>query len=99
VGTLVLEACTPRAGDAALLRALPDDKRVGIGVVNQKDPAVEGVDAIAARIQAARDLFGDERLLLNPDCGFATFADNPIASAAIAEAKLAAIVAARERAR
>ena len=30
--------------------------------------------------------------MLNPDCGFATFADNPIASSGIAEMKLAAIV-------
>jgi 5-methyltetrahydropteroyltriglutamate--homocysteine methyltransferase len=30
-------------------------------------------------------------VLLTPDCGFATFADNPVASAPIAEAKLRAI--------
>ena len=36
-------------------------------------------------------LFGAERVLLNPDCGFATFADNPVASARVAEAKLRAI--------
>jgi len=33
-------------------------------------------------------------VLLNPDCGFATFADNPIASARLAEAHLAAIAGA-----
>jgi 5-methyltetrahydropteroyltriglutamate--homocysteine methyltransferase len=33
-------------------------------------------------------LFGVDRVLLNPDCGFATFADNPIAPAAVAEEKL-----------
>jgi 5-methyltetrahydropteroyltriglutamate--homocysteine methyltransferase len=37
-------------------------------------------------------IFGPDRVLLNPDCGFATFADNPLASAQVAEAKLAAIV-------
>jgi 5-methyltetrahydropteroyltriglutamate--homocysteine methyltransferase len=31
---------------------------------------------------------------LNPDCGFATFADNPVTSAATAESKLAVISAA-----
>ena len=36
-------------------------------------------------------MFGADRLLLHPDCGFATFADNPICGAATAEAKLAAI--------
>jgi len=36
-------------------------------------------------------LFGKDRVLLTPDCGFATFADNPLASDKIAEAKLAAL--------
>jgi 5-methyltetrahydropteroyltriglutamate--homocysteine methyltransferase len=36
---------------------------------------------------------------LNPDCGFATFADSPLASAAVAERKLAMIVAAARRLR
>jgi 5-methyltetrahydropteroyltriglutamate--homocysteine methyltransferase len=35
---------------------------------------------------------GADRVLLTPDCGFATFADNPVASARVAEAKLRAIV-------
>jgi 5-methyltetrahydropteroyltriglutamate--homocysteine methyltransferase len=35
-------------------------------------------------------------VLLTPDCGFATFADNPVASPAIAEAKLRAIVQAAD---
>jgi 5-methyltetrahydropteroyltriglutamate--homocysteine methyltransferase len=97
VGAYLLEACTPRAGDMALLQQLPADARIGVGVVNQKNPAVEPVDEIAARVARAIDLFGADRLLLHPDCGFATFADNPICSAGIAEAKLAAIAAAVER--
>ena len=36
----------------------------------------------------------EQRVLLNPDCGFATFADNPITSADVATQKLAAMVAA-----
>ena len=99
VGTLVLETCTPRAGDEALLRALPDDRRIGVGVVNQKDPRVETPDEVLARIQRAIDLFGAERVLLNPDCGFATFADNPVTAGDAAEGKLKAMVAARDRAR
>lgn len=31
-------------------------------------------------------------VLLNPDCGFATFADNPVSSARTAESKLRAMV-------
>ncbi len=91
VGTLLLELATPRAGELEVLRAIPDDKRIGIGVVNQKVPAVEPVDEVLARGERAVQLLGVDRVLLNPDCGFATFADNPIASAAIAAGKLRAI--------
>jgi hypothetical protein len=34
-----------------------------------------------------------------PDCGFATFADNPVASAPVAQAKLRAVVEASEELR
>ena len=97
VGVYLLEACTPRAGDMALLAQLPGDARIGVGVVNQKNPAIEPVEEIAARIARAIDLFGKERLLLHPDCGFATFADNPICSISVAEAKLQAIARAAQR--
>jgi 5-methyltetrahydropteroyltriglutamate--homocysteine methyltransferase len=96
VGGYFLEACTPRAGELEILATLPADRRIGIGVVNQKLDTVEPVAAIRQRISQAIDLFGAERLVLTPDCGFATFADNPIASAQVAEAKLAGIVAARD---
>ena len=96
VGTLFLELSTPRAGEIAVLRDLPEDKRIAVGVVNQKLDAVEPVEEIRRRISRALDLFGGERVLLTPDCGFATFADNPVASSDVAEAKLRAIVEARD---
>jgi len=96
VGTVFLELCTPRAGEMELLRELPEEKRIGVGVVNPKDPAVDDPAELRERIARAVNLFGEERVLLTPDCGFATFADNPVASARTAEAKLAAIVAARD---
>ena len=51
------------------------------------------------RAEAAIRLFGPERVMLTPDCGFATFADNPLASANIAEAKLHAIASAAQELR
>ncbi len=99
VGTLVLELCTERAGDVRVLRGLPSDKRVGVGVVNQKHPRVEPVDEIMAKAVRMIDLLGPARVLLNPDCGFATFADNPIASAEVALRKLSAMVEASRRLR
>ena len=96
VGTYFLELCTPRAGEVALLKALPGDRRVGVGVVNQKLDRVESVEEIVDKIEAAVAVFGIDRLLINPDCGFATFADNPVTSAKVAQAKLANMVRAAD---
>ncbi len=92
VGTYFLELCTPRAGEIEILRDLPDDRRIGVGVVNQKHERVESVGEIVAKARRAIDIFGRDRILLNPDCGFATFADNPVTSSRVAEEKLRAIV-------
>jgi len=62
------------------------------------DDAVRlAVDAqLRAGVNVVTDGFGADRVLLTPDCGFATFADNPVASARVAEDKLRAIAAAAE---
>ncbi len=99
VGTLFLECCTSRAGELSVLAQLPDEYRIGVGVVDQKNPLVESKDELAARVETAVNLFGAERLLLNPDCGFATFADSPITAAEVAEAKLQNLVTVANAAR
>lgn len=91
IGTIFLEFCTPRAGDLSIIKDLPASLRIGIGVVNPKDPKIETLDQVLAKAQAAIDLVGKERILLTPDCGFATFADSPVASSAVAQAKLSVI--------
>ena len=92
VGSLFLELCTPRAGEIDVLKELSVERRIGVGVVNQKLDRVEPVEEIAARARRAIEIFGPERVLLTPDCGFATFADSPVTSAAVAEAKLSGVV-------
>lgn len=77
-----------RASEIEIVRSIPQDMRIGIGVCNQKHTHVESVDEIVAQGKLAIPLFGKERVLFTPDCGFATFADNPISSDKIAEAKL-----------
>ncbi|MGH9076839.1 MAG: 5-methyltetrahydropteroyltriglutamate--homocysteine methyltransferase [Acidimicrobiales bacterium] len=99
VGTYVLELCTPRAGELEVLAGLPDDRRVGVGVIDQKRQEVEALAAVVGRAERAVDLFGAERVLLNTDCGFATFADNPIVTAGLAEANLAVLARARDQVR
>ena len=46
---------------------------------------------IVAQARRAVEVFGADRVLLTPDCGFATFADSPVASARVAADKLRAI--------
>jgi 5-methyltetrahydropteroyltriglutamate--homocysteine methyltransferase len=99
VGTLLLELATPRAGELEVLSTLPGDKRICAGVVNQKSPQVESVEEVTARARRAVKLFGKDRVLFAPDCGFATFADNPLAAEAVAAAKLKTIAAAAQRIR
>lgn len=99
VGTLLLEMCTPRAGDEAVIKSLARDYRIGVGVVNPKSAEIETIEAVLARAERAIGLFGAERVVLHPDCGFATFADSPVASAEVAEQKLKVVVAAARRLR
>jgi 5-methyltetrahydropteroyltriglutamate--homocysteine methyltransferase len=99
VGTLLLELCTPRSGEMQVLRSLPGHFRIGVGACNQKHAHVESVESIVAHVEQAIALFGAERVLLTPDCGFATFADNPVNSEGIATAKLAALAQATQRLR
>jgi 5-methyltetrahydropteroyltriglutamate--homocysteine methyltransferase len=82
-----------------VLTQLPDDVRIGVGVINQKSSAIDSVDEIVARAATAINYFGVERVILNPDCGFATFADNPITPADVAEKKLISLVTAANRLR
>jgi 5-methyltetrahydropteroyltriglutamate--homocysteine methyltransferase len=87
VGTFLVESAP---GGMGALRALPENCRIGVGVV---DPAgeLESVGAVYARADEAVALFGAERVLLTPGCGFAPYAAKPVTTAAVAEAKLGVI--------
>lgn len=91
VKILFLELCTPRAGEMEVLASLPESFHLGLGMVNPKSGMIESVGDIVQKATKAANLFGPERILLNPDCGFATFADSPLAPSEIAEAKMYAL--------
>ena len=99
VHTLVLELGTSRAGELEALAGVRDDQRIGVGVYNQKNPSGEDVETVLGRARRAVDVFGRERVLLNTDCGFATFADNPILAARQAEEALAMLARVRDELR
>lgn len=89
----VLEFATPRAGDLHMFVDGPD-REIGLGVVNPRSDAVESHEAIESRVRQAMFYFDASRIWLNPDCGFGTFAERPVADLAVATAKVRAMAAA-----
>jgi methionine synthase II (cobalamin-independent) len=97
VDALFLEYDTPRAGDFAPLRFVPESKRVVLGLVSSKTADMEDPDDLRRRIEEAAQHVDGERLGLSPQCGFASAAGgNPITPEA-QEAKLRMIVEVAER--
>jgi 5-methyltetrahydropteroyltriglutamate--homocysteine methyltransferase len=87
---LVLEYATARAGE--LLAFGP--REIGLGVVNPRTDTVETPEEIRAAVERARALYPDDRIFLNPDCGFGTFSRRPMNSEAIALAKIRSMASA-----
>ena len=100
VDQYVLEYSIPVAGDMAVLRALPEDRLIGLGCVDVRGEQIDTVETIAARVNEALEHVDRERLSLNPDCGFApgSAAEIPI-DEAYAKLKHEAEAAARLRER
>jgi 5-methyltetrahydropteroyltriglutamate--homocysteine methyltransferase len=71
VNMVMLEFAIPVAGDVAVLSQLPDHFQIGVGCVDCRFPEIEPPETIAARVEKAAQHVSPERLLLNPDCGFA----------------------------
>jgi 5-methyltetrahydropteroyltriglutamate--homocysteine methyltransferase len=71
VDQYVLEYSIPVAGDMAVLRALPEDRKIGLGCVDVRGEQIDTVETIVARAEEALRHVDKERLSLNPDCGFA----------------------------
>lgn len=99
VDQFVLEYATPRAGPEALLVGLPKGSSVGFGAINPRTDPDEDPSAIAARVRGLASTLGHERIWLNPDCGFGTFADRPIAGEAAAVRKMEILAAAARQLR
>jgi len=81
VDAYFLEYDDERSGGFEPLRFFPrrSPKKVVLGLVSTKVPAVESKDALKRRIDAAASYVPLEKLCLSPQCGFAsTFRGNPI---------------------
>ncbi|MFD5257313.1 methionine synthase II (cobalamin-independent)-like protein [Streptomyces bobili] len=61
-----------------LVRALPEDRDVCLGVVDATVPGLEDLDTVLARIDAAGELKDLEDVALSPSRGFADVASRPL---------------------
>lgn len=95
VDMLALEFSTPRAGEISQLFKNNDlNKKImlAVGCVNPRIPRVETVDEIVGKVEKALEFLPPEKIWLNPDCGFATFAKRPLNPYNIIEEKLSNMV-------
>lgn len=99
LGQFVLEYATARAGTPKALVSLRPDVQIGYGVVNPRTSQIEPPDEIVARVRELAKFISADRIFLNPDCGFGTFAERPVADARTAYAKLCTLVAAAHQLR
>ncbi len=95
----VLEYATSRAGSPQALAQLQPRAQIGYGVVNPRTAEIEKPEEIVARVRELAKFVAPERIFLNPDCGFGTFAERPVADAETAFAKLGALSTATRRLR
>ena len=91
VDQLVLECATPRAGEMEVFKEYSNEKEIGLGVVNPRSDEIESPQQIVDRVKEILKYFDPDKVFLNPDCGFGTFAERNINTPEIAEQKLRAM--------
>jgi 5-methyltetrahydropteroyltriglutamate--homocysteine methyltransferase len=96
---LVLEFATPRAGELEVFKEYRNEKEIGFGVVNPRTDDVETPQEIVARVRQLAAFYDPEKIFLNPDCGFGTFAERNVNSAEIAARKMKSIAEAAKQLR
>ena len=74
VDRFLLEYDDERSGGFEPLRLVPSGKSVVLGLVTTKRPALEPLDELRRRIDAAARYLPIERLAISPQCGFASVA-------------------------
>jgi 5-methyltetrahydropteroyltriglutamate--homocysteine methyltransferase len=72
VNAFFLEYDTDRAGGFEPLRFVPKGKKVVLGLISSKVPALESKDDLKRRIEAAAKYVPLENLCLSPQCGFSS---------------------------
>ena len=96
IDQLVLECATPRAGEMDVFKEYSNEKEIGLGVVNPRTDEIESPGQIVARVKELLQYFDPDKIYLNPDCGFGTFAERNVNTHAIAIEKMKTITKAAQ---
>ena len=96
IDRLVLECATPRAGEMAVFQEYANEKEIGFGVVNPRTDEIEPPEQIINRVKELLQYFDPDKIYLNPDCGFGTFAERNVNTHEMAAKKMQAITDAAE---
>ena len=71
VDRYVMEFAHPDAGDVLILQNLPNNAKICLGCVDVSVGVIDKAETIVERVEKALQYVEKERLVLNPDCGFA----------------------------
>ncbi len=99
IDQLVLECATPRAGEMEVFKEYANEKEIGFGVVNPRTDDIESPEQIVAMVKELLPYFDPDKIYLNPDCGFGTFAERNVNTHEVASMKMQTIVQAAEQLR
>ena len=77
VDRFAMELATPDAGGIEVLKDFPENKVLGLGVIDHTDPHVETPEEVVTRVERAMKFVPKDRITLNPDCGFSPSSANP----------------------
>ena len=66
-----MEFAIPAAGCISVIEELPKECKIGLGCVDCRGEHIDTPEEIADRVRKALKYIEPERILLNPDCGFA----------------------------
>ncbi len=91
IDQLVLECATPRAGEMEVFKEYANEKEIGFGVVNPRTDEIETPEEIIDRVKELLEYFDPDKIYLNPDCGFGTFAERNVNTPEMAEKKMRTI--------
>ena len=88
---LVLEMATPRAGEIEVFKEYKNQKELGLGVANPRTDNIEDPRAIVESVRRLLEFYDADKIFLNPNCGFGTFAERCVNTPDIAYKKLQSV--------